>query len=339
MYHMDHPSATQSLVEFFNTVTEGLQILSPLVLIMTREQFFIEEEPLDPRINTAKMVNHFKKANIQSVSFERGMREAELESFIRVFTDLNKYPTAESMKKSLSKRGVINIRVNHVIYKKMTADDEIVSRDQLKDAKSGLKKGVKSSLDAAIEKMMAEGIIMEELEKSLSLKNLIEDPTRFSEALIDVDFAHTKMNQADESKPGTLLSHQLQRIREKVATDDPDRKEIHLVDLAEAVFALRKDLLKGIQAQRAMGVLFADEAKIREEINALADQVVIRLVKEEYKKGEISIKRLAQLLRRIIPETKELRRLLPKIKEALLAEGMPLCEFLQLPGNGKRVPK
>ncbi|MGA9261130.1 MAG: hypothetical protein WBV95_04100, partial [Desulfobacterales bacterium] len=72
MYHIDHPFTAQALTEFYNTTTHGLTLFSPVALIMHQEQFFIEEEPLDQRINTGKMLTHFKKADIQSISFEKG---------------------------------------------------------------------------------------------------------------------------------------------------------------------------------------------------------------------------------------------------------------------------
>jgi len=71
MYQMHHPSASQALVEFYKTITEELAALSPIAVLMAREQFFIEDEPLDPRISVSKMVAHFKKGSIQSVSFEK----------------------------------------------------------------------------------------------------------------------------------------------------------------------------------------------------------------------------------------------------------------------------
>ena len=69
---------------------------------------------------------------------------------------------------------------------------------------------------------------------------------------------------------------------------------------------------------------------IRDETNEITDNVIIQLVKDEYKKGQISIPRLGQILRRMVPEVGELRRLMPKLKQTLLDEGMPLSEFAQL---------
>ena len=62
MYNLDHPFAVESMNNYYRTITDGLGTFSPIVLIMHQEQFFIEDEPLDSRINTSKMVMHFKKS-------------------------------------------------------------------------------------------------------------------------------------------------------------------------------------------------------------------------------------------------------------------------------------
>jgi hypothetical protein len=133
MYEIDHPFTTQSIQEVYNTVTEGLDLFSPVALILNREQFFIEEEPFDSRLNTSRMAAHFKNVGIQSVSFEKGINEAELKSFVEIFVDPKSYPKASSMKKALAEKLVSNVKINHVFYKKMTADDEIVSIEKLNE--------------------------------------------------------------------------------------------------------------------------------------------------------------------------------------------------------------
>jgi len=88
MYNLDHPFTVDSMNNYYKTITEGLSTFSPIVLIMNQEQFFIEEEPLDSRINLSKMVIHFKKAGIQSISFEKGMKSDELNLFVKIFLKL-----------------------------------------------------------------------------------------------------------------------------------------------------------------------------------------------------------------------------------------------------------
>ena len=98
MYNIDHPFAEQSLAGFYKEITHDLNFCSPLVLIMHKDQFFVEEEQLDPRINTSKLLQHFKKGAIHSISFEKGLSDTELKTFIGIFTDLANNPDADAMK-------------------------------------------------------------------------------------------------------------------------------------------------------------------------------------------------------------------------------------------------
>ncbi len=59
MYNLEHPFTVESMNNYYKTITDGLSTFSPIVLIMHQEQFFIEDEPLDSRINLSKMVIHF----------------------------------------------------------------------------------------------------------------------------------------------------------------------------------------------------------------------------------------------------------------------------------------
>lgn len=100
--------------------------------------------------------------------------------------------------------------------------------------------------------------------------------------------------------------------------------------LARSVLKMKHDLLSGIDEGHKRGRLYENEAEIRSEVDALSDQVLLELVKAEYKRGGVSVERLAEILRRLIPETGELNRLLPKLKQLLMGEGMSLPDFMRL---------
>ena len=133
MYDVNHKTATSSMEKFHVSLEDVLKKLSPLILSMNQEQFFIEEDLIDPRINTTRMAGHFKKAEIQSVSFINGLKLDHLKYFMEVFSDLGKYPTADSMKVALEAKGIDKVKINYVVFKKMTADEEVVLRSRLED--------------------------------------------------------------------------------------------------------------------------------------------------------------------------------------------------------------
>ena len=329
MYNLDHPFASQALDDFFDIVDEGLSYSSPIVVIMYKDQFFVEEEPLDPRINTSKMLMHFKKTGIQSISFEEEVAEKELNDFASIFINANKYQTAEAMKDACLEKKIDRIKINHVFYRKVTEDDEVIDRKELEE-RTGQPAGPSGETDpsSAIE-MMAESVLMEELEKSLSLGSVLENPQAASQQMLAADAAAGKEGTAPAGS-GSVVMQNLQQIRKEIDAAAEGDQPMNMAQMAQAVFDMKRDLLKGIEAQKAAGIVFQNEAEIIAEADELTDNVLLQLVKDEYQQGKISVQRMAHIIRRLIPQPSEIQRLLPKIKEALLQEGMALNQFLQL---------
>ncbi len=330
MYQMDHPYVKQSIDEFHPFVEKLLTSISPLVFAMNREQFFIDEEPLDPRITVNRMVAHFKKAEIQSISFYEGMTKNELKTFLGIFVSLDKYPNAESMKETLAEKGITNLKINHVFYKKVTEDDEVVSRDVLKNITPEMMDEDELKSKKLFIDMVLESVLAEEFEKNLNINNLLTNPTGLSMNMIEADINSVQKSDAEDRRPGPVLLHQLQVIGEEVEKGLSGGGDANVSELAAAVFDMKKKLIEGMDAQKDLDITFSNKEEILDQANEITDNVLIRLVKNEYKAGKITTSRLAQILRRLIPDAEELKRVLPKIKAALLEEGMPLPEYLNL---------
>jgi GGDEF domain-containing protein len=336
MYNVDHPFTTQALSEFHAAAIRGLTLFSPIVLIMHQEQFFIEEEPLDHRINTAKMAAHFKKADIHSISFEKGLDASELTHFVGIFIDIAKHVDAETMRRACAAQGIRHIRINHVFYQKITADDEVVDRRMFEQFTANEYSGETGRSTEDVLGVMAESVLMAELEKSLSLQSIIENPGGVSEKIMAADQSAAESPDLGATASGDVIMDQLKKIRAEIDRSAADAGKSDLSKLADAVFAMKRDLLEGLSVRKAEGVFYHNEQQILAETEALTDQVLLQLIRDEYQRGKITVQRLAQILRRLVPEPAELQRLMPKIKTALLAEGMPLREFLQLTRELKR---
>lgn len=330
MYQANHPYIQESIEGVYQALGKLLHKLSPLVFILNREQFYVDEEPLDPRINVDRMVAHFKKAGIESVSFYKGLVKTEIHIFFEVVTSLNKYPNAESMNNALFRKGVNYIKLNHVFYQKVTADDEIVSRDALKKVTPQIMDEAQARTKQMFMDTVLESVLMEEFAKTLNLQNLVKSPKGLSKEMIAADLNTAKKNDSQGQSPGSFLLKQLEVIDQEVEKNLSEGGDLDLSEMAGALIEMRKKLIEGIEAQKALGIAYSNEEKIYGKANEITDKILIKLVKEEYKSGEISVSRLAQILRRMIPEADELKRLLPKIKKALLEEGMELSEYMSL---------
>ncbi len=340
MYSMDHPSTRETVQLLSEALQEGLRFVSPLTIVLEREKLYVEEEPLDPRVSAQRLVSHMKKAGVQSVSFERGLTQKELTVFGRLFADAKTYPTAEHMKQGLVKNGVHSIRVNHVFFKKMTADEEVVDREELLRSTGGLGFG-QVIIDAGASqepppeasqerRVPDEEMLFDRLFQDLSLVQLMEDPSAVTRRLLGTGSESQAAPQEPDARGQALIQgiRKLKAEMEKSGEELKDTKAMGV--LVEAVFKLREEVQEGVEARTKRGEILADQATLSREMDDLTDQVMVQLVREEYRKGQISVKRLAQILRRMMPDLRELKRLLPKLKEALLADGMPLADYLQL---------
>ncbi|MFZ7112216.1 MAG: hypothetical protein ACOWYE_11080 [Desulfatiglandales bacterium] len=330
MYHVNHPSIGQSIDTVYEAAGQLFHFISPLVFILNREQFYIDEEPLDPRINVARIANHFNRCGIQSVSFDKGLRKSDLKFLVEIETSLLQYPNADAMKKALKAKGIKAIKINHVLYKKVSADDEVIAREVLKNVTPEIADSTNPESKKMIIESLLESVLMEEFVKTLNLQNVIKDPGGLSKNMIEVDLKSVQQPGHEGQSPGMMLLQQLHVIDKEVEKKLSEGSNLELPQLAEALFDVRRQLMDGIEAKKALGVAYPDEDLIVEKTNEITDRVLIRLIREEYKAGKTSASRMAQIIRRLVPEHDELKRLLPKIKAALIEEGMALSEYLEL---------
>jgi len=374
MYDSSHPYVAQSIDLVHQTVEPLLEHISPLVFILNRGQFFIDEEPLDPRVNVGRIVAHFKKAGIQSISFEKGVDKNDIRIFLEIISSLNRYPNADAMKDALAAKGVDFLKINHVFYKKVTEDDEVISKEALKKVTPAMMEEDHFKSKKMFIEALLESVLTEEFVKTLNIENLVKNPAGLTRNMIQADLnggtdpspeeggegfagapggnglpgggkaTAARAAGAGPARPvggvpggtegmgghGAVLFKQLEVIEQEVEKNLAGQGGVELSELASAVFEMKQQLVAGIQAQKALGVSYENQEEILEKSNEITDRVLLSLIREEYQAGRISTSRLAQILRRLVPDAAELRRLLPKIKEALLEEGMPLAEYLKL---------
>ena len=206
MYQKDHPLIKESVDNIYKIADPIFDEIPSLVFILNYGQFYVDEEPLDPRINVARTADLFKSVGIQSVSFEKGLAVHELTAFLELFSKLTRTSDIEELKTSLSNKGVFNIKVNHVTYQKVTEDDQVVSRDALKQVTPLMdiddQQSRKKFLDALLE-----SVLSEELSKTLSINSLMTNPAALTQHMIQADLAGSRqMTASGTPDPGDLPS-------------------------------------------------------------------------------------------------------------------------------------
>jgi hypothetical protein len=337
MYNTNHPFQIEAIDTAYQSLAQLLKTNSPVVFILNRERFYVDEEPLDPRLSVSRIVAHFKKTGIESVSFYDGVEKKDLRLFLEIATSLNQFHDAEAMNKAMFKKKISRIKINHVFYKKVSAEDEVISRDALKKVTPEMSSVHQDKMKQMFMDSVFNSVLQEEFIKNLNLQNLLKNPGDLSKEMIAVDLKSVKQNENkgqqnenEGSRPGHFLLHQLEVIDQEVEKNLLEGRNVDLPEIADALFDMRQKLTEGIEAQKAMGIAYSNEEQVFSKATEITDKILIKLLKEEYKGGEISVSRLAQILCRLIPEANELKRLLPMIKIALLEEGMSQADFMSL---------
>ena len=98
----------------------------------------------------------------------------------------------------------------------------------------------------------------------------------------------------EELLPGQFLLRQLEVIDLDVEKNLAEGKAVDLSKIADALFDMRQKLIEGVEAQKTLGIAYANEDEVFSKASEITDKVLIRLIKEEYKGGETGVSRLAQ---------------------------------------------
>jgi hypothetical protein len=330
IYNSNHPYVKQTIDDFHLAIEPILKSISPLVFIMNRDQFFIDEEPLHAGTNVSRIVAYFNKTGIQSISFENGLDKNQIRTFLEVFTSLDAFPNSEAMKKELVVRGVKHVKINHVFFRKVTQDDEIISHEALKGLTLKTSDADENKSKKLFIDMVLEQILAEDLKETLTMENLLKDPAALSKKMTETDLASVEKGGMDGCHHGLVLTHQLEMLGEELEKNLLENKNADLPEIAAALFEMKKRLIQNMEVQKSLNISYSNEEMILVKVDDITDTVVLQIVKDEYKGGKTSSARLAQIVRRLVPEAAELKRLLPKIRSVLVEGGMSLSDFSHL---------
>jgi len=316
MYQSGHPQVDQAIDNFYLIVQKLLESASPLTFIHNNDQFFIEQEPIDPRINTQRLSTHFKKTGIQSISFEKGLVKNEIKAFLEVYNAPGQYPDADAMKKKLKARRVQYLKINHVFFIRATEDDELISRDAMKSMSPDFSIEEQTKSKKLFLDMILESVLSEEFEKTFAIENLMNNPAKLSKNMVEADLAGVSGNKEKDIQPGQVLLHQLEMVKQEVDKNLGSGEGADPSKMAAAVFSMEDQLKKEIEAQKTNNIVYADETQILDKANEIKDNVLIQIVRDESKEGAITTPHAEQILKNFGLNENDMSRLLPKIESA-----------------------
>ena len=309
LYGGSHPTTHKNITLFHEILESELTALPFISLIVDRESLYVEEWCMDKIINVKRIVSQLTKCEIMSLSFSRGVKADEIREIIRLTGDSKEYRPAKDIEKELAAAGISNIKINYIKIGKITADQALVDKDMTVGG------GTYDAESVQVTTSLSRNAL-QQIEQVLTMANLVDQPRKTAVMLSE---AACNPETSDEA----LRS--IGNLRSEINKAGP----LSLDVLLEAVYELKVDLAETIEVQKTTGKILSTADPVRKQVNELTCDIILKLVKEEYQQGTLPLKRLVQIVRRMLPDISELKELLPRLKETLLEEGMSLADYLQ----------
>jgi hypothetical protein len=335
LYGGGHPNTLKNATTLAELLNGSMDDDRGMITVISHNgSMIIEDSPIDKSLNPGKLISHFEKLAVTSVSFERGVEDSSVVRLVELAGDgdAHKLEACRDALAEVAAKGTIpRVRINYVQYGKISADEVVVKAADVGNTGEGVAAdggaansdatGGGSTSGSSGESNISTSNLSREaaaqIEQVLTLSALLEKPREVSEALA-------------QSDTQTISIDALQGAFGKIRGEIDSSKTHNVDELLESLHNLRTDLYEAIEVQKATGRMMRSAAVINKELSDLTAHTVVKLVRDEYGSGKTPINRLAHTIRRMLPNNAELMNILPQMKEMLLAEGMNLGDYLEL---------
>jgi hypothetical protein len=319
-YGADHPVTGRTYATFLDSLAPALEHSESVTLMFDRGSLFIEDMPLDGKFNSRRISTIFRAIGLQSIRFGRGIDANALARFMAVLSNHDQYDDIDAVRDALQADGISAIRVNHVVMRKFSEDEAVISRDGLSDltdlAEQAVAPGAGGGRTGG---GSLAGELMERVEQVFTMRDLVDRPANLTGQVLSASRAGSGKEDVVE---------QIRSLRREVTS--AGASDVSMSDVMEALAEVRGELSSALASQDEIARFLAENGSdVLDEVDRLTYETVLSIMVEEYRNGTTSAKRLAQIMRRIMPDSRDIKRFVPMLKQGLLDEGMPLDEYVR----------
>ena len=311
-YGPDHPMSVRANESLLEALHKVLETEAEVTLLYDRGALFFEKHPVGQRFNPRRLMNLLIQCGIESITFARNITLDEVLVLASILAEPENYSGLEEIRARLTEAGVRNIRLNYVVYRKLTADQQVVEADGNETDKPA---SSRSNTDGRQDPG-------DSIASLMSLDSLVRDPDGYASRVAEQD--------SDEGARHDMV----RKLRDLVTQIETGAiggdTALSSSELMSAVGSLRRKVRDNYRKHRDLETLLAEPDSVLGEIDQLTYSTLVSLVREEFRSGNFSPRRMAQIIRRMLPDQRDLKRLMPQLKQGLLGEGMSVGEYGKL---------
>lgn len=338
LYSATHPAAQLAFRNFYSGLQQLVTSDGALTFGFMEAQIVVNEQPFDrKKTGVGDLLKECQHLHIESLIFEPGVTEEELNSLVRVMTIPRGTIEAEGgFKKAFEKEGFQRIRLGMSRYRMIKEEEEVVKKSELgpgqEETEPKASRLPRGKTVERMEEVIEHGLTGAENEIHFDLERLGYEVERKPESV-----ARQMVRQADNLESLKRIVQDMGHfLRDRLAQPFVQQGK----DFSRSVSRLAKEFKKVVES-------FDTPEDFRGSVNELvtvlercADAVKLELIVRTFEQGGGDGKSLERIKTKFLASKEARARILEPLKERLLSLGVGETEFEQaFSVEEKRAPK
>jgi hypothetical protein len=326
-YAFDHPLVQETIPRVWELFHAAISHSGSLNIQLLEAMFFVDGADVMYQPNNRRIADHLRRFKVDSLSLGSGFSARDFSVLIDASSLTHPDPSA--FLRYFVSHGGQHLEVNQVSLRAMRGD-QMGSGSPSAGGTGGT--GVFSTLNPTaggeerfediVLRAMVGRLTAQELEGNVALVQMLADPQAMGRAAVD----GTK-GMAPSSRPEGV-GQMVMNVLSHFATSQA-KQGFTVEELLAGIYAMRSEMMGLVKSQQTLEQGLAQE-EVEAATDSAFDQTVCKIILDEYRQSKGNARRVAHVLGRVVPGKKELRRILPKLKDAFIQNGASIPEWYGL---------
>ena len=312
-YSFDHPLVRETIPRVWELFRADLQKKGSINIQLLEAMFFVDGADVMYQPNNRRIADHLRRFHVESISLGPGFDAQDFS--VLVDASYLTHADAAAFLRYFQSHGGNHLEVNEVLLRSVRGDGAGGGSFGEMAASSGPRSGEERFEDIVLRAMVGR-LTAQELEGNVALVQLLADPQALGRAAIDGTKGLAPQARADGM--GKMVLNVLSHFATQKSVQG-----FSVEELLAGIYAMRSEMIGLVKSQQTLEQGLAEE-EVEAATDAAFDETVCKIILEEYRASKGNARRVSQVLGRVVPGKKELRRILPKLKDAFLAAGHDL---------------
>ncbi len=327
LYSFEHPIIQETIPKVFEAFSKILEGETQLSIMLQESGYFIGSHEILYQPNNKRIAEHLKRFGIEAISISVPMDLISFTSFLDACSLT--HANAESFLQYLVRKDVLCFSINNVSLQAVkegqaVADANVLARAQEGGGGGGGSEGSveAGSFEDLVMRAVVGRVTASELNANLALMQMMEAPAALPNAMVQM------ASQASPGNQGEMLKQSLMNVLGMFQTT-AKTDNVSIENLLSGMYNMRSQLLKAMQSHQNMASYLA-EKEGSDSATEIFDKTAAQLIVSEYVKTNGNVKRMAQVIQRVLPEKRQLQKVLPLIRSEFVKMGVPLTQYYQV---------